>query len=198
MFGITDLSTYLIGVIAIVLLPGPNSMYCLTIAGQHGAKIAYRSIWGILLGDSVLMLATVLGTGTLLKLYPPIFHAIKLLGGLYLAYLGIQLLQGAVKKWAITNNALFRQPENGNSKAQPIPQHIFKRALGLSLLNPKAILFFLSFFVQFVEPTYSYPALTFLILAVILQIVSFTYLSILAFSGSRLVQVFRQHSKISA
>ena len=98
MFGITDLAAYIIGTIAIILLPGPNSMYCLTVAGQHGAKAAYRAVAGILLGDSLLILATVLGAGTLLKLYPALFHGIKLAGGLYLAYIGCNLLPGAAKK----------------------------------------------------------------------------------------------------
>jgi leucine efflux protein len=60
MFGITDLSTYIIGTIAIILLPGPNSMYCLAMAGQHGDKNRLTAVVaGILLGDgNVLMLAT--------------------------------------------------------------------------------------------------------------------------------------------
>ena len=98
MFGITDLATYTLGVVAIILLPGPNSMYCLTIAGQYGIKAAYRAVAGILLGDFLLILATVLGAGTVLKLYPALFHGIKLLGGLYLAYIGWNLLRGAAKK----------------------------------------------------------------------------------------------------
>ena len=40
----------------------------------------------------------------------------------------------------------------------------FRRALVISLLNPKAILFFISFFIQFVDPAYAYPALSFLLL----------------------------------
>lgn len=192
MFGITDLTAYLIGTIAIILLPGPNSMYCLTVAGQYGAKTAYRSISGILLGDSILILATVLGAGTVLKMYPPLFHAVKLLGGLYLAYLGIQLLRGAVKKW-------YSEPNVHTSVTQTEPpKHIFKRALVLSLANPKAILFFLSFFVQFAAPDYPQPMLTFFVLAVILQIISFAYLSMLVFAGDRLVRAFRRYAKISA
>ncbi|KLT72996.1 membrane protein [Neisseria arctica] len=194
MYGITDVGTYLIGTIAIITLPGPNSMYCLAISAQQGIKAAYRAVAAILLGDIILMLATILGAGTVLKLYPALFHGIKLLGGIYLAYIGWNLLRAAAKKWR------FRPSEN-ISAAVPntvAVQSVFRRALLLSLTNPKAILFFLSFFVQFVDPVYPYPALTFLILAIVLQIVSFTYLSVLILAGSQLVQVFRQHSKISA
>lgn len=192
MFGITDLAAYLIGTTAIILVPGPNSMYCLSVAGQYGVKTAYRSIFGILLGDSLLMLATVLGAGTLLKLYPVLFHGVQLLGGLYLAYIGWQLLKGAAQTW---KNRLREQRE---ADERTPPKHVFKRALALSLTNPKAILFFLSFFVQFVDPTYPHPALSFLVLAILLQLISFAYLNVLAFAGDRLVQAFRTRRKLAA
>lgn len=195
MFGITDLPTYIIGTIAVILLPGPNSMYCLAVAGQHGVRAAYRSVAGILLGDSLLMLATVLGAGALLKAVPELFHAVKLVGGLYLAYIGWNLLRGAAKKWQARNKpseTVATQAENTTA-----PQHIFKRALLLSLTNPKAILFFLSFFVQFADPAYPHPGLTFLALSAILQIISFAYLSVLVFAGIRLTHAFRRHQKIS-
>ena len=195
MFGITDLPTYLIGAIAVILLPGPNSMYCLAVAGQHGVKAAYRAVGGILLGDCVLLAATALGAGALLKAVPELFHAVKLVGGLYLAYIGWNLLRGAVKKW----QAYFRPSETlAQVQNASAPQHVFKRALLLSLTNPKAILFLLSFFVQFVDPAYAHPGLTFLALALILQIISFVYLSVLVFAGFRLTQVFRRHQKTAA
>ncbi|WP_249025266.1 LysE family transporter, partial [Neisseria dentiae] len=81
---------------------------------------------------------------------PPLFHGLKLVGGLYLAYIGFNLLRGAVRKWQLDPSKF---PTGSEAAAGPAP-HIFKRALLLSLTNPKAILFFLSFFVQFVDPAY--------------------------------------------
>ena len=75
----------------------------------------------------------------------------------------------------------------------PPAGHIFKRALLLSLTNPKAILFLLSFFVQFVDPAYPHPALSFLLLALVMQTVSFSYLTLLVFAGHRLANLFRRH-----
>ena len=196
MFGITDLSAYIIGAIAIVLLPGPNSMYCLTVASRHGMRAAYQVVAAILLGDTILILATVLGAGTALKLYPALFHGIRLFGGLYLAYLGWGLIRAAAKKWHLNTTALAAA--DASSHSETTPQGIFGRALMLSLTNPKAILFFLSFFVPFVDPSYPNPSLSFLILALILQAISFTYLNVLVFSGYRLTQAFRERVKLSA
>lgn len=193
MFGITDLSTYVIGTAAIILLPGPNSMYCLSVAGQYGVKPAYRALLGILAGDSVLLLATALGAGTLLKAVPELFHLIKMVGGLYLAWIGWNLLRGAAKKWHLRHT-----PPSAHDTPKPAVQHVFKRALALSLTNPKAILFLLSFFVQFVDPNYPHPLLTFLVLSLILQLFSFIYLNTLVFAGHGLTRAFRRHTRISA
>ena len=192
MFGIINPPSYLIGTIILIIMPGPNSMFCLSIAAQHGAHKAYRAVCGVLLGDLVLILLTVLGAGTALKLYPALFHAMKLAGGLYLAYIGFGLLRGALRKW-------FAPPPVVAAGLPPTPPaaHTFKRALLLSLTNPKAILFLLSFFVQFVDPAYPHPALSFLLLALVMQTVSFSYLTLLVFAGHRLANLFRRHRRVA-
>ncbi|MDO5687664.1 MAG: leucine efflux protein LeuE [Neisseria sp.] len=192
MFGITDLSTYIIGTIAIILLPGPNSMFCLTAASQFGVKAGYRAAAAIFVGDSLLMLATALGAGSALKAHPTLFLIMKVGGGLYLAYIGAQLLWAAAKKW------VQKQPETTVEIRLKSSQHIFTRALTLSLSNPKAILFYLSFFVQFVDVTYPQPLLTFLALGVILQIISMLYLTMLIFAGIGLVHLFRRYHHVAA
>lgn len=193
MFGITDLTAYIIGSIIIILLPGPNSLYCLSVSAAHGVRKGYRTVAGIFLGDSILILVTVLGMGSLLKLYPILFTAIKLMGGLYLFYLGIKLLISAYQTFR--HRALLADAKPKLVTA-PISQNFFYRALLLSLTNPKAILFFLSFFVQFVEPSYPRPFLSFFILAVILQIISFSYLSVMVFSGKNLSHKFSQSPRL--
>lgn len=189
MFGIIDPVTYLIGTIAIVLLPGPNSMFCLAVAGQHGVAAGYRCAAAIFIGDGLLMLAAALGAATFLKANPQWFDLLRLAGTLYLVFLGIKLLFSASQLW---------QQKPAKVKRITRPQRVFSKALTLSLTNPKAILFFLSFFVQFVDPDYPYPLLSFLLLAMTLQICSLMYLSILIFGGSRLAKAFRAHYRAGA
>lgn len=193
MFGITDLTAYIIGSIIIILLPGPNSLYCLSVAAAHGVQKGYRAVAGIFVGDSILIMITVLGVGSLLKLYPILFNGIKLIGGLYLMYLGIKLLMSAYQTYR--HRALLADAKP-KLAAPPKNQNFFYRAMLLSLTNPKGILFFLSFFVQFVDPAYPYPFLSFFILAVILQIISISYQSVLVFSGKNLSRKFSQSPKI--
>ena len=100
MLGVIDLPTYVIGVIAIILLPGPNSMFCLTVGAQYGVKKGYTAAAGVFIGDLVLMTLSALGAASLMIKYPAIFNIIKYVGGGYLAYLGMKMIIGAVKGWA--------------------------------------------------------------------------------------------------
>jgi leucine efflux protein len=68
----------------------------------------------------------------------------------------------------------------------------------ISLLNPKAILFLLSFFVQFIDPAYPTPAVPFLILSAVVLVFSISYLSVLIFLGARLAQGFSKRKRLSA
>jgi len=190
MYGITDLTAYILGTIAIILLPGPNSLYCLSVAAAQGIGKGYRAIAGIFVGDGILILVTVFGAGSLLKLYPSLFNAIKLIGGLYLMYLGVKLLIGAYHTFS---QRMILAQATPKLTVPATHQNYFYRAMLLSLTNPKAILFFLSFFVQFVDPSYEHPLLSFLLLAVILQCISFAYLSVLAFAGQGLARRFNRH-----
>jgi leucine efflux protein len=196
-FGITDLITFIIGTTLIVLLPGPNSLYVMSIASRFGIKTGYMGALGVYAGDLILILCTALGAASLLHAFPVLFMALKIIGAIYLSYLGIKLILAAYHTFrpspASRHIPLKKTASDTAQSIQP-----FRTALTISILNPKAILFYLSFFVQFVDPAYPYPALTFTLLAVILQLISMSYLSILIFSGVKLAAYFNQNYKITA
>jgi|RhiMetdeSRZDD1v2_1073273.scaffolds.fasta_scaffold351882_2 leucine efflux protein len=193
MFGVTDLWTYVLGTIAIVLLPGPNSLYVLSTAAKHGVRAGYRAAAGVFLGDWVLMVAAALGVASLLRAYPPVFLVVKWAGAAYLGYVGITMAITAVRRVRrpVPPTVAASQPDV--AEGRPL-----RRALVISLLNPKAILFVISFFIQFLDPTYAYPAVSFLVLAVILQICSALYLSALIFGGTYLATQFRRRRRLAA
>lgn len=195
MFGITDLTTYIIGTIFIILLPGPNSLYVLSVAAKRGVHAGYQGAAAVVVGDTVLMVLAAAGVGTLLAAYPSVFTAIKYAGGVYLAWMGIQLIRGSVAKWR--NDSGFAADETAET-IQADAANPFKRALVISLLNPKAMLFFVSFFIQFVDPAYPHPVLTFAILGGILQTISIAYLSALILAGTRVAATFRRRRRLPA
>ena len=193
MLGVTDIWTYVLGTVAIILLPGPNSLYVLSTAARFGVRAAYRAALGVFLGDWVLMGAAALGVASLLKAYPPVFFVVKWAGAGYLAYVGINMAVQAIRK--------ARRPAVAASTPETVPETVgrpFRRALFISILNPKAILFFISFFIQFLDPAYPYPGLSFLLLGGILQVFSALYLSALIFGGTYLASQFRRRRRLAA
>lgn len=193
MFGITDLTTYIIGTILIVILPGPNSLFVMSVASRFGIKAGYKGALGVYTGDMILIILTALGAASLLHAFPWLFILLKVVGATYLSYLGIKLLLAAFHTWQAVHISQKVEVKQTLEQVKP-----FSTALTISILNPKAILFYLSFFVQFVDPKYPYPAITFSTLAVILQIISMSYLTLLIFSGAKLASYFSNRYKLTA
>jgi len=194
-YGVTDLWTYVIGAFGIILLPGPNSLFVLSVATARGVKAGYQGACGVFVGDTILLTLTALGAASLLRSNPALFMVVKYAGAAYLAWLGVNLVWAAIRKWQSSDVA--DSPVAQAAEAPANLAHPFKRALVISLLNPKAILFLLSFFVQFIDPTYETPAVPFLILSAIVMAFSALYLSALIFAGARLAQVFRARKRLS-
>ncbi|MET8150886.1 leucine efflux protein LeuE [Actinoplanes sp. NPDC049668] len=238
MLGITDFWTYVLGTVAIVLLPGPNSIFVLTVGAQRGVRMGYRAAAGVFVGDTVLMVLAAAGVASLLRTYPPVFMVIKYAGAAYLAWVGFGVIRSGWRKLrnrgadlaARTANDLTGDSTGAASAASAasaagaasaasaatngpadiaggpasgtgVPAGMrrpFRRALVVSLLNPKAILFVVSFFIQFVEPGYAHPALSFLILGAVLQVFSVLYLTALIFGGQFLAGQFRRRRRLAA
>jgi leucine efflux protein len=220
-FGVVDLPTYLAGVLLIVLLPGPNSLYVLSVAARRGVRAGYTGAAGVWCGDTVLMTLSAAGAASLFKANAVLFAIVKIAGAAYLTWAAIGMLRSAWSMWrtrhelpASKETASTTPDATGSSGATvmtsatgatsatsatgPKEERPFRRALVVSLLNPKAILFFISFFVQFIDPGYAHPAIPFLVLGAFAQLGSVLYLSALIFGGSRLAAAFRSRRRLSA
>ena len=196
-YGVTDIWTYLIGAVSIILLPGPNSLYVLSVATARGVRAGYQGAFGVFVGDTILLCLTALGAASLLRTHPALFMVVKYAGAAYLTWVGINLILGAIAKWR-SGTPVDVDADAAVSQMVANLQQPFKRALVISLLNPKAILFLLSFFVQFIDPTYDTPAVPFLILGGIIMGLSALYLSALIFAGARLAQGFSRRKRLSS
>ncbi|MFE7774127.1 leucine efflux protein LeuE [Streptomyces sp. NPDC057445] len=196
MLGVTDLPTYLVGLVLIVLLPGPNSLYVLSVAARRGVRTGYTAAAGVWCGDTVLMTLSAAGVASLLQANAVLFGIVKYAGAGYLTWLAIGMLRAAWGMWRTRHERV----SDGSADAAPSAgaERPFRRAFVVSLFNPKAILFFVAFFVQFVDPGYAYPALSFLVLGAFAQLASFLYLTLLIFTGTHLASAFRRRKQLSA
>ncbi|MFI6846109.1 leucine efflux protein LeuE [Kitasatospora sp. NBC_00085] len=197
MLGVNDLATYILGALVIILLPGPNSLYVLSVAARKGVRTGYTAAAGVFVGDLTLISLTSLGAASLLEANPAVFAVVKFGGAAYLLWIGIGMLRAARQLWRERRAAATADPDATAPAAEPA-ERPFRRALVISLLNPKAILFLLSFFTQFVDPSYGQPALSFALLGGILQTFSLLYLSMLIFAGTTLATAFRRRKRLSA
>jgi len=195
MLGVIDLPTYLAGLVLIVLLPGPNSLYVLSVAARRGTRAGYTAAAGVWCGDTVLMTLSAAGVASLLEANAVLFGIVKYAGAGYLTWLAFGMLRAAWAMWRSRKERAAMEPAAATEAADERP---YRRAFVVSLFNPKAILFFVAFFVQFVDPGYAYPALSFVVLGAFAQLASFLYLSALIFSGTRLATAFRRRRRLAA
>ncbi|WP_261175408.1 leucine efflux protein LeuE, partial [Citrobacter freundii] len=125
-YGVLNYWTYLVGAIFIVLVPGPNTIFVLKNSVGRGVKGGYLAASGVFIGDAVLMFLAYAGVAALIKTTPVLFNIVRYLGAFYLLYLGAKILYATLK-----SKASDAAPEEVPFGA------IFKRALILSLTNPK-------------------------------------------------------------
>ncbi|WP_438297401.1 leucine efflux protein LeuE [Streptomyces sp. HUAS TT7] len=194
MLGVIDLPTYLAGLVLVILLPGPNSLYVLSVGARRGVRMGYTAAAGVWCGDTVLMTLSAAGVASLLQANAVLFGIVKFAGAGYLTWLAIGMLRAAWSMWRTRRG----RTAGADAGAEPVVERPFRRAFVVSLLNPKAILFFIAFFVQFVDPGYAYPALSFVVLGAFAQMASVLYLSVLIFSGVRLAETFRRRKRLAA
>ena len=126
------------------------------------------------------------GVATLIKTTPVLFNIVRYLGAIYLLWMGGKMLY-----------AVLTQRDGHSSSDSEPGSGILKRSLTLSLTNPKAILFYVSFFVQFIDVNAKTPGLAFFILALTLEIISFIYMSFLIVSGSFVTRYVKTKKKLA-
>ena len=183
--GIQDLWTFLAAVLVFLALPGPGTFTLLTATGRGGVRGGYTALAGLLVGDQILMWLALAGVAALLKANPTVFHAVQYLGAVYLLWVGVSLL---------------RTPRSdGTGPAGTVrlsPGRYFRQAILVSLLNPKAILFYMAFLPLFIDPRQHQGVATFAALAGIIFMVSVAYCSLLIGVGNLARRRLIQHPRV--
>lgn len=172
MFGISDYPTFVGAVIIFLAIPGPGNLALLTSTAQAGLRGGLVAALGIMAGDQLLMWAAVAGLSALLLASPMWFGVIQWLGALYLAYLGVRMVT------AKPGDAPLLDMSSGR---------FFRQSFFITLLNPKAIVFYMAFFPLFVDSQQPPTLLTFGVMAVTIAALTFLYSLVLTRKPSSLV-----------
>jgi threonine/homoserine/homoserine lactone efflux protein len=160
MFGISDYGAFVAAFVLLLFLPGPGNLALITSTSQGGVRGGFASVLGLLLGDQILLWLTVAGVAALLQSYPHLFMAMQWVGAAYLAWLGAKMV------WA--------KPGEGPA-IKITPGKYFKETMLITLLNPKAIMFYFAFFPQFIDPQQHQGVTTFVFMAVTIAVLGFLY-----------------------
>ena len=160
MLGVTDYGAFVVAIIVFLAIPGPGNLALITSTAKGGIRGGLAATLGVIAGDQVLMWLAVAGVAALLAAYPTAFFAVQWLGAVYLGWLGLRMI--------------FAKPG-----ARPVleikPRHYFRQALAITLLNPKAIVFYMAFFPLFVDPARHRGLVTFGFMAATIAALTFLY-----------------------
>jgi leucine efflux protein len=160
MFGVADYGAFVVAIVLFLAIPGPGNLALITSTGKGGIRGGLAAGAGLIAGDQVLMWAAVAGVATLLANYPAAFHAVQWLGAAYLAWLGFKMLA------AKPGSAPILHIE---------PRQYFRQTALITLLNPKAIVFYMAFFPLFVDPVRHQGLFTFAVMAATIAALTFFY-----------------------
>lgn len=160
MFGIADYGAFVAAIVLFLLIPGPGNLALITSTSKGGVSGGLAATFGVIAADQVLMWLAVAGVAALLAAYPAAFSAVQWLGAAYLAWLGWKMLTAQPGDVPVLNIR---------------PRQYFQQAAVITLLNPKAIVFYMAFFPLFVDPARHQGLITFGAMAVTVAVLTFLY-----------------------
>ena len=181
--GVADYGAFVAAIIVFLLIPGPGNLALITSTGKGGIRGGLGATFGVIAGDQVLLWAAVAGVSAVMAAYPTAFHLVQWLGAAYLTWLGVKML--------------FAKP--GDAPILQIkPHHYFRQALLITLLNPKAIVFYMAFFPLFVDPAQHQGLKTFGVMAATIAVLTFLYGLTAVLLTYFLAERLRANPKVSA
>jgi threonine/homoserine/homoserine lactone efflux protein len=182
MFGIADYGAFVVAIIIFLAIPGPGNLALITSTGKGGIRGGLAATLGVIAGDQVLMWLAVAGVAALLAATPAAFSAVQWVGAAYLAWLGWKMLTA--------------QP--GDAPVLNIrPRQYFQQAAAITLLNPKAIVFYMAFFPLFVDPARHQGLATFAAMALTIAALTFLYGLVVVLLTHHLAERLRASPRIT-
>ena len=160
MFGVADYGAFVVTIVVFLLIPGPGNLGQITSTSKGGVRGGLAATLGLIVGDQCLMWMAVAGVAALLAAYPAAFHAVQWVGAAYLAWLGVRMLLARA---------------GGKPVLHMRSGQYARQSFLITLLNPKAIVFYMAFFPLFVDPVRHQGLLTFGVMALTIASLTFAY-----------------------
>lgn len=183
MFGIPDYPTFVVAIVVFLFIPGPGNLVVLSGAGQGGVRGGLAATAGVILADQLLIWCALGGVAALLQGLPAAFAALRWVGAAYLVWLGLRMI------WARAD------------RGEPAPRfkrdRFLQQGFLVTLLNPKAVVFYLAFFPLFVDPATQRGGLTFAAMAATVAALTLLYCTGVVVLVRALAGHLRTHPRVS-
>jgi leucine efflux protein len=182
LLGISDYGAFCAAILVFLALPGPGTFALLTATGKGGLRAGTAATLGLIVGDQVLLWLAVAGVAALLAANPGVFKAVQWAGAAYLAWVGFKLLfakEGAAPVMRMDSGRYARQ------------------AFLITLLNPKAIVFYMAFFPLFIDPADHQGLPTFAAMALTIAVITLVYCLTLCAFADRVAAQVRAHRRLA-
>lgn len=183
MFGISDFGAFCAAVLVFLALPGPGTFALLTSTGKGGLRAGAAATAGLIAGDQVLLWLAVAGVAALLAAHPTLFQGVQWLGAAYLGWIGLKLL--------------FARGDAATSPVRIEPGHYARQAFFITLLNPKAIVFYMAFFPLFIDPSTHQGIPTFAAMAATIAAITAVYCLTLCAFAHAIADRLRAHRRLT-
>ena len=158
MFGIHDLTLFIISGLLLNIMPGPDSLLIMTRSATQGWRAGVAAAIGIGTGTMVHVLAAAVGLSAILATSATAFMVVKYIGAAYIIYMAIGLLRS-------------KRSQAAAVIVPPLPyRKIYLQGLLTNVLNPKVAIFFLAFVPQFIDAAAPNKALAFIVLGSIFNV----------------------------
>ncbi len=182
MFGIADYGAFVVAIVIFLAIPGPGNLALITSTGKGGIRGGLAATLGVIAGDQVLMWLAVAGVAALLAATPAAFSVVQWVGAAYLAWLGWKMLTAKPGDAPVLNIR---------------PRQYFQQAAAITLLNPKAIVFYMAFFPLFVDPARHQGLATFGAMALTIAALTFLYGLVVVLLTHHLAERLRANPRIT-
>jgi threonine/homoserine/homoserine lactone efflux protein len=184
--GLPVLAAYSVAVVALTLTPGPDMTFFLGKAVTVGRAAGFAAMLGAATGLLVHTLLVALGLSALLAASATAFLALKVAGAIYLAWLAIE---------ALRHGSGLSLERGGPGGAEPLSR-VYLKGLGINLLNPKIIMFFVTFLPQFVSPSDPHAAAKLVFLGVTFIAIGVPICLVMIIFAARLAHLLKRSPRI--
>ena len=200
--GIVHLGLFCVAVLLLNLTPGPDTAFIVGQSVAHGRRAGLMSALGISAGCVVHTVALALGLSALIAASASAFMLIKIVGAAYLIFLGVRMIVATLRASAARGNAddagraapsAVRKPAT-----RPSARRTFAQGFITNVLNPKVVLFFLSFLPQFVSLDSASKGWAFAVLGGVMIAISTIYNGSVAWLAGSITDRMRGAPRVKA